>query len=167
MRFAGLSVPAGEVAVGPFAMAFVAADGLVPRGAIVVSLPVVVDVVDDVLPPDGDVLVEFGDIDVEEDDVPGVAVVEEPGAVVAALPADVPGDVVPSDDVPGEPDPVVDDVPCAFASIVPVIPIVETINPETSLLFKRRFIVGLLGNRGQRRAAARLALCKDFAALTC
>jgi len=137
------------VAVDPFAMAFVDADGLVPRGAIVVSLPVVVDDVDDVLPPDGDVLVEFGDMDVDEDDVPGVDDVDEPGVVVAALPAELPGDVVPRDDVPAEvsePDvPGVDDVLCALASIAPVMPIVETIKPETSLLFKRRIIVCLLG----------------------
>jgi hypothetical protein len=99
MRFAGLSVPAGVVAVEPFAIALVDAEGLVPRGAMDVSLPVVVDADDDGLPPDGDVLVEFGDIDVEEDDVPGVADVDEPDVLVDGLPADVPGDVVPSDDV--------------------------------------------------------------------
>jgi len=142
MRFAGLSVPAGEVAVDPFAMAFVDADGLVPRGAIVLSLPVVVDDVDDVLPPDGEVLVAFGDIDVDEDDVPGVDV-DEPGVALVALPAEVPGDVVPRDDVPAEvpePDVPVDGVLCALANIAPVMPIVETTKPETSLLLKRGFI---------------------------
>ena len=169
MRFAGLSVPAGEVAVDPFAMAFVDAVGLVPRGAIVVSLPVVVDDVDDVLAPDGDVLVEFGDIEVDEDDVPGVADVDAPGVAVVALPAEVPGDVVPRDDVPAEvpePDVPVDDVLCALASIAPVMPIVETIRPETSLLFKRGFIRASLEIAGSDALPEHADECKDFAGVT-
>ncbi len=81
----------------------------------------VVDALDDVVPPDGEVLladVSFVD-EVELDDVPGVADIDEP-----ELPVDV-------TDV---------DVSAASANVAPVNPIVETINAEASLPLRRSFI---------------------------
>ena len=116
--------------MGPLAVWLVAAAGLVPRGDIVVSLPVVVDADVAGLPPDGDALLADGSrvVDVEVEDAPGVAAMDEP-------------------DVPAVEDaPSFVDVPWALASVAPANAIVETIKPETSLLLNRTSIVRSLSN---------------------
>jgi hypothetical protein len=123
---AGLS----EAAVAPFAVALVVVDGLAPRGAIVVSLPVDVVVDGEVAPlPVGVADVEDGVPvagAVAEDDVPAepfpIDDVDEPGLPIV-LPSDVP------------------DVSAALANVAAVMPIVDTIKPDTSLLFSRKIIV--------------------------
>ena len=157
MRFAGLSA-APVVPVGPLAVAFVRSAGLVPRGAIVVSLPVVVDAFDDVVPPDGDALLAdvSGVDDVDRDEAPGVADIDGPELPDDVAPVVAPGDVLAPDvpidvppDVPMDVVPVADVLPldepdvelsAASASDAPVTPIVETINAETILLLRRRFM---------------------------
>lgn len=155
MRFAGLSA-APVVPVGPLAVAFVRSAGFVPRGAIVVSLPVVVDALDDVVPPDGDALLaDVSGVDgVDRDEAPGVAGIDGPELPDDVAPVVAPGDVL-APDVPDAPDvpidvvPVADvlpldepdvDVSAASASDAPVTPIVETINAGTSLLLRRSFM---------------------------
>ena len=167
------------VPVGPFVVAFVRSAGFVPRGAIVVSLPVVVDALDDGAPPDDEAL--FAEVsgvdDVDRDDAPGVADVDEPefpdgvplDEPVDVVPPEVPMDVlpeVPIDVVPFPDAPVVD-VSAASATVAKVTPIVEAINVETNLLLRGGFMCAPLKVEAAMRCRNTKSNARSLPRATC